>query len=94
MFYNPCHFYRLVVITAGSKIILTTRNKEVAIYADPRGVLHEPQLLTYEESWELLEKISLSGRENIGNYLDIISSLACYSIQTHIHHFCRASVGQ
>ncbi|EOA39610.1 hypothetical protein CARUB_v10008237mg [Capsella rubella] len=49
----------------GSKIILTTRNKEVALYADPRGVLHEPQLLNYEESWELLEKISLSGRENI-----------------------------
>ncbi|AEE32522.1 NB-ARC domain-containing disease resistance protein [Arabidopsis thaliana] len=49
----------------GSEIILTTRNKEVALYADPRGVLHEPQLLTCEESWELLEKISLSGRENI-----------------------------
>ncbi|CAA0283495.1 unnamed protein product [Arabidopsis thaliana] len=49
----------------GSEISLTTRNKEVALYADPRGVLHEPQLLTCEESWELLEKISLSGRENI-----------------------------
>ncbi|EFH67819.1 hypothetical protein ARALYDRAFT_474150 [Arabidopsis lyrata subsp. lyrata] len=49
----------------GSEIILTTRNKEVALYADPRGVLHEPQLLTCEESWELLEKISLSGREDI-----------------------------
>ncbi|XP_010479468.1 PREDICTED: putative disease resistance protein At1g50180 isoform X2 [Camelina sativa] len=49
----------------GSEIILTTRNKEVALYADPRGVLHEPQLLSYEESCELLEKISLSGRENI-----------------------------
>ncbi|KAG7594687.1 P-loop containing nucleoside triphosphate hydrolase [Arabidopsis thaliana x Arabidopsis arenosa] len=49
----------------GSEIILTTRNKEVALYADPRGVFHEPQLLTCEESWELLEKISLSGREDI-----------------------------
>jgi len=69
MFYNPCHFYRLVVSTVGSEIILTTRNKEVALYADPRGVLHEQQLkLTCEESWELLEKISLSGRENIGNH--------------------------
>ncbi|KFK35945.1 hypothetical protein AALP_AA4G058700 [Arabis alpina] len=48
----------------GSNIILTTRNKEVALYADPRGVLHEPKLLTCEESWELLEKISLSGRED------------------------------
>ncbi|CAA7048359.1 unnamed protein product [Microthlaspi erraticum] len=49
----------------GSNIILTTRNKEVALYADPRGVLHEPKLLSYEESWELLEKISLGGRENL-----------------------------
>ncbi|KAG7649142.1 P-loop containing nucleoside triphosphate hydrolase [Arabidopsis thaliana x Arabidopsis arenosa] len=57
--------HRLVVSTVGSEISLTTRNKEVALYADPRGVLHEPQLLTCEESWELLEKISLSGRENI-----------------------------
>ncbi|XP_010500572.1 PREDICTED: putative disease resistance protein At1g50180 isoform X2 [Camelina sativa] len=49
----------------GSEIILSTRNKEVALHADPRGALHEPQLLNYEESWELLEKISLSGRGNI-----------------------------
>ncbi|CAN6819947.1 unnamed protein product [Brassica oleracea] len=49
----------------GSNIILTTRNKEVALYADPRGVLHEPRLLTHEESWELLEKISLQGRDNL-----------------------------
>ncbi|KAJ0234553.1 putative disease resistance protein [Hirschfeldia incana] len=49
----------------GSNIILTTRNKEVALYADPRGVLHEPKLLTHEESWELLEKVSLQGRENL-----------------------------
>lgn len=72
MFYNPCHFYRLVVFTVGSEIILTTRNKEVALYAYPRGVLHEPKLLNYEESWELLEKISFSGRENIGNHLALI----------------------
>lgn len=62
------HFYNLV-ITTGSKIVLTTRNKDVALYADPRSVLHEPQLLTYDESWDLLEKISLYGRENIGKYL-------------------------
>ncbi|CAF2216193.1 putative disease resistance protein At1g50180 [Brassica napus] len=49
----------------GSNIVLTTRNKEVALYADPRGVLHEPRLLTHEESWELLEKISLQGRDNL-----------------------------
>ncbi|KAF8068139.1 hypothetical protein N665_1150s0012 [Sinapis alba] len=49
----------------GSNIILTTRNKEVALYADPRGVLHEPRLLTHEESWELLEKISLSGQDSL-----------------------------
>jgi hypothetical protein len=85
MFYNPCHFYRLVVSTVGSEIILTTRNKEVALYADPRGVLHEPQLLTCEESWELLEKISLSGRENIGNHLALFFLQHIYYHTSHTY---------
>ncbi|KAI3883797.1 hypothetical protein MKX03_010597 [Papaver bracteatum] len=40
----------------GSKILLTTRNKEVALHADPWSLHFEPQLLTDEESWELLCK--------------------------------------
>ncbi|KAI3979927.1 hypothetical protein MKX01_042581 [Papaver californicum] len=38
----------------GSKVLLTTRNKEVALRADPWSLHFEPQLLTDEESWKLL----------------------------------------
>ncbi|KAI3854336.1 hypothetical protein MKX03_012798 [Papaver bracteatum] len=40
----------------GSKILLTTRNKEVASQADPWSLQLEPELLNEEESWELLCK--------------------------------------
>ncbi|KAI3957585.1 hypothetical protein MKW92_027749 [Papaver armeniacum] len=40
----------------GSKILLTTRNKEVASQADPWSLQLEPELLNEEDSWELLRK--------------------------------------
>ncbi|KAF8396473.1 hypothetical protein HHK36_018096 [Tetracentron sinense] len=40
----------------GSKILITTRNKEVALHADPFSLPHEPRCLTDEESWVLLCK--------------------------------------
>ncbi|KAI3942848.1 hypothetical protein MKW92_011477 [Papaver armeniacum] len=40
----------------GSKILLTTRNREVASQADPWSLQLEPKLLDEEESWELLCK--------------------------------------
>ncbi|XP_060675309.1 putative disease resistance protein At1g50180 [Ziziphus jujuba] len=40
----------------GSKILFTTRNREVASAADPRSCQVEPPLLTLEESWELLKR--------------------------------------
>ncbi|KAI3967753.1 hypothetical protein MKW92_053179 [Papaver armeniacum] len=40
----------------GSKILLTTRNKEVASQADPWSLQLEPELLNEEKSWELLCK--------------------------------------
>nr|POE70258.1 putative disease resistance protein [Quercus suber] len=44
-----------------SKILLSSRNKNLALYVDPRG-LHELQCLNKEKSWELLEKIAISWR--------------------------------
>ncbi|TMW96335.1 hypothetical protein EJD97_007534 [Solanum chilense] len=38
----------------GSRILLTTRNDDVAYYVKPVGKPHHLRLLTYEESWELL----------------------------------------
>ncbi|GMY05536.1 putative disease resistance protein At1g50180 [Fagus crenata] len=48
----------------GSKILLTTRNRDVALHADPRGFLHNLQILNDQKSWELLEKIAISWRED------------------------------
>ncbi|VVA29136.1 PREDICTED: putative disease resistance [Prunus dulcis] len=42
-----------------SRILLTSRNKEVASYADKNGFLFEPQLLNDDESWELFKKIAI-----------------------------------
>ncbi|XP_056173790.1 probable disease resistance RPP8-like protein 2 [Syzygium oleosum] len=39
-----------------SKLLITTRNREVAEYIDPHGFLHEPPCLSKQESWELLMK--------------------------------------
>lgn len=39
-----------------TKILLTTRNKEVAEHVNSEGFLHQPQLLDEEQSWEILQK--------------------------------------
>ena len=48
-----------------SKILLTSRNKEVPLHVDARGFLYELQCLNKERSWELLEKIAISWRKGI-----------------------------
>nr|XP_048329361.1 putative disease resistance protein At1g50180 [Ziziphus jujuba var. spinosa] len=40
----------------GSRIMFTTRFKDVALHADPRTPPHELHLLNHEDSWELLSK--------------------------------------
>ncbi|XP_058115415.1 disease resistance protein RPP13-like isoform X2 [Magnolia sinica] len=40
----------------GSRIVLTTRNSEIASRADPRSHPHQLQLLRQDESWELFCK--------------------------------------
>ncbi|XP_040999267.1 probable disease resistance RPP8-like protein 2 [Juglans microcarpa x Juglans regia] len=40
----------------GSRIVLTTRFKDVALHADPRSPPHELCLLSDEDSWKLLSK--------------------------------------
>ena len=47
--------------TTNSKILLTSRNKDLALHVDPRG-LHELQCLNNKRSWELLEKMAISWR--------------------------------
>ncbi|OVA05103.1 Disease resistance protein [Macleaya cordata] len=48
----------------GSRVLITTRNKEVALHADPSESLHELRFLNEMESWELFFKkiFPLGGR--------------------------------
>ncbi|KAK8712188.1 hypothetical protein V6N13_147435 [Hibiscus sabdariffa] len=41
-----------------SKILITSRNKEIVSHADRRGHLHELQCLSDEHSWDLFQKIA------------------------------------
>ena len=50
----------------GSKILLTSRKKDVALRADPKG-FRELQFLNDEKSWALLQKIAISWREGTIN---------------------------
>ncbi|CAL5444876.1 unnamed protein product [Camellia sinensis] len=52
-----------------NKILLTTRNKTLSSQIDRYHILHEPQCLNNEESWDLFQKKSLlrrDGREMLG----------------------------
>ncbi|GMN52787.1 hypothetical protein TIFTF001_021918 [Ficus carica] len=55
----------------GSKVLFTTRNKEVALFADPCSSPIEPPFLTSEESWELLRRKAF--RRSTSNEDDIRS---------------------
>ncbi|CBI38084.3 unnamed protein product, partial [Vitis vinifera] len=49
----------------GSRVLITSRNKQIGLYADPQTIPHELSFLTEEESWELfLKKIFLAGSAN------------------------------
>ncbi|XVF78623.1 hypothetical protein PTKIN_Ptkin14bG0149600 [Pterospermum kingtungense] len=52
-----------------SKILITSRNKEVASHADRIGYLHELECLKDEESWELFQKIAFPDKDSPGNYI-------------------------
>ncbi|XWS42109.1 hypothetical protein CRYUN_Cryun17cG0140600 [Craigia yunnanensis] len=49
----------------GSKVMLTTRNKEVALHADGGGIPHEPRILTEDESLKLFCKKAFHGMNSL-----------------------------
>ncbi|KAM5588561.1 putative disease resistance protein [Rosa sericea] len=53
----------------GSKVMVTTRFRDVAVYADPRSIPHEPRMLTEDESLELFLKKALPGMDDIPSNL-------------------------
>ncbi|CAL8990111.1 unnamed protein product [Prunus brigantina] len=56
-----------------STILLTTRNQAVAFPPNRNAFLHDLQALNEKKSWELFEKIAISGRADIdlGMYRDL-----------------------
>ncbi|XP_074357429.1 putative disease resistance protein At1g50180 isoform X3 [Apium graveolens] len=45
-----------------SKLMLTSRNVHVAEYVNPKGLIHQPECLSPDQSWELLQLKALSPR--------------------------------
>lgn len=41
---------------SGSKILLTSRNTDVALHVDPTCFLHQPRCLNEDDSWDLFQK--------------------------------------
>ncbi|CAL5184591.1 unnamed protein product [Lathyrus oleraceus] len=44
------------LLSVGSRILLTTRNTDVALHMDPTCYLHKPKCLDEDDSWELFQK--------------------------------------
>ncbi|KAK5786815.1 hypothetical protein PVK06_041461 [Gossypium arboreum] len=53
-----------------SKILLTSRNKEIVSHADKNGFLYELQYLNYDQSWELFQKIAFPQTNSPGYKFD------------------------
>ncbi|CAF2144704.1 unnamed protein product, partial [Brassica napus] len=47
----------------GWKVLLTSRNEEVGLHADRQCVNFKPECLTFEESWDLLQRIAFPIKE-------------------------------
>ncbi|KAM7460268.1 hypothetical protein LguiA_001955 [Lonicera macranthoides] len=54
----------------GSRILLTTRMKDVAYHIDPNAFLHPLRLLNTEESWQLLVKKAFPRRRDTGKFIN------------------------
>ncbi|KAK8329724.1 hypothetical protein V6Z12_A11G342700 [Gossypium hirsutum] len=53
-----------------SKILLTSRNKEIVSHADKNGFLYELHCLNYKQSWELFQKIVFPQTNSPGYKID------------------------
>ncbi|GAB4837541.1 hypothetical protein Ancab_039619 [Ancistrocladus abbreviatus] len=46
-----------------SKVMITTRKEELPLQVGKKCIVHRPELLTEDQSWELFKKIALEGKE-------------------------------
>ncbi|KAG2403996.1 putative disease resistance protein [Vigna angularis] len=47
-----------------SKIVFTSRNKDISLHVNPEGLLHEPSCLNAEDSWALFKKKAFPRQDN------------------------------
>ncbi|RDX93204.1 putative disease resistance protein, partial [Mucuna pruriens] len=47
-----------------SKIVFTSRNKDISLHVDSGGLLHEPNCLNAEDSWELFKNKAFPRQDN------------------------------
>lgn len=50
-------------VRSDSKVLFTTRNRDVALHADHHSILHEPRCFNENESWELFKKKTYFGSD-------------------------------
>lgn len=68
-------------VRSESKILLTTRNRDLASHADRNSILHEPKCFNGNESWELLRKKTHFGSDHVtGNISHVIC--LCFILRT------------
>ncbi|KAL7114567.1 hypothetical protein ACP275_04G128700 [Erythranthe tilingii] len=59
----------------GSRIVVTTRQLDVASYADPSGRFHRVELMNMDQSWNLLREKVFANREHCPPELEQIGKL-------------------
>lgn len=87
--YETLQIYECV---AGWKVLLTSRNEEVALHADKQCVTFKPECLTFEDSWDIFQRIAFPIKDTTGKfskaaYLDFFF---CYSkLIKNDFHICK-----
>ncbi|KAG2301333.1 hypothetical protein Bca4012_059493 [Brassica carinata] len=54
----------------GWKVLLTSRNEKVALHADKQCVTLKPECLTFEESWDLFQRIAFPSKDTSENKIE------------------------
>ena len=69
--------------TSLSKLMLTSRNVEVAVHVNREGFIYQPECLNEEQSWELLKLKAVPRGDHLGTYSTCIYYVSFTIV--HIH---------
>ena len=72
--------------TSVSKLMLTSRNVEVAVHVNAAGFIYQPECLNAEQSWELLKLKAVPRGDYLGRYFTSIYYVSFTIVHiVHIH---------